>query len=258
MQGDLQSGIEILAAIMALTALGIVSVGAIQHMIRLYQAQSLILALLTLLIAREPDIAQPTTRIFLGAFAVFIPCLLAYIIEPLLAQATVPREQAPWSERLGHSFLRVFSPQYRQESGQLVGEARAVWLEHGLSPQRQRSSALISLALTATAYVTASHLITDPERAQSLAVSTTLLLLGFFTMISQRDLISQILGLLVMDHGLFLATVWVTTLPSLIPTFIISLFLYILITLVILMILLPELHAQSKTINVAEQNELQG
>jgi hydrogenase-4 membrane subunit HyfE len=77
-------------------------------------------------------------------------------------------------------------------------------------------------------------------------------------MISQRDLISQILGLLVMDHGLFLATVWVTTLPSLIPTFIISLFLYILITLVILMILLPELHAQSKTINVAEQNELQG
>jgi hypothetical protein len=28
--------------------------------------------------------------------------------------------------------------------------------------------------------------------------------------------------------------------------------------LVILMILLPELHAQSKTINVAEQNELQG
>ncbi len=258
MQGDLQSGIEILAVVMVLTALGIVSVGAIQHMIRLYQAQSLILALLTLLIALEPSMADPTTRLFLGAFAVLIPCLLAYIIEPLLAQATVPREQAPWSERLGHSFLRIFSRQYRQESGQFVQKARAVWLEHGLSPRRQRSSAIISLALTATAYVIASHLIAEPARARSLAVSTTLLMLGFFTMINQRDLISQILGLLVMDHGLFLATVWVTSLPSLIATFILSLFLYILITLVILMILLPELHAQSKTINVAEQNELQG
>jgi hydrogenase-4 membrane subunit HyfE len=244
---------------MVLTALGIVSVGAIQQMIRLYQAQSIILALLTLLIALEPSKANSTTRVFLGAFAVLIPCLLAYIIEPLLAQATVPREQAPWSERLGHSFLRIFSRQYRQESGQFVQEARAVWLEHGLSPRRQRSSAIISLALTATAYVIASHLIVEPvERARSLAVSTTLLMLGFFTMINQRDLISQILGLLVMDHGLFLATVWVTSLPSLIATFVISLFLYILITLVILMILLPELHAQSKTINVAEQNELQG
>jgi hydrogenase-4 membrane subunit HyfE len=250
--------IETLAAVMVLTALGIVSVGSIQQMIRLYQAQCLILALITILIALDPTMeAGLATRAFLGAFAVLILGLLAYIIEPLLAQATASRE-VPWAERLRHSFLRLLSRPYRQETSQSIQEARSVWLEHGLSPGRQRNSAIVSLLLTVIAYVVASNLIQDQARARSLAVSTTLLMLGFFTMINQRDLISQILGLLVMDHGLFLATVWVTTLPSLIATFVLSLFFYILITLVILVILLPELHAQSQTINVADQNELQG
>jgi hypothetical protein len=44
----------------------------------------------------------------------------------------------------------------------------------------------------------------------------------------------------------------------LISTFVVSLFLYILITLVILVILLPELHERSATIEVADQRELRG
>lgn len=240
---------------MVLIALGIISVGAIQQMIRLYQVQSLILALLTGLIAFE---ASGNTRALLIAFAVLIPGMLAYIIEPLLAQATVPREM-PWTERLSHPFLRLFSRWYREEASNAIREALPVWLEHGLSPRRQRISAAVSLLLTAIAYIVAFNLLrTDPIRARGLAVSMTLLMLGMFTMINRQDLISQIMGLLVMDHGLFLATVRVIAPPALISTFVVSLFLYILITLVILAILLPELHEKSATIEVSDQKELQG
>lgn len=254
----LDTVIEILAVAMALIALGIVSVGAIRQMIRLYRIQCLILVTLTGLIAIEPGEADVTTRLLLGAFAVLIPGMLAYIIGPLLAQATVPRE-VRWTERLWHPFLRLFSRRYQEEAAESIREALPVWLEHGLSSNRQRTSAAISLLLTAIAYVVAFNLIgSDPHRAWGLAVSMALLLLGIFTMINRQDLISQVMGLLVMDHGMFLATVRVIARPSLISTFVISLFLYILITLVILVILLPELHATSATIEVADQNQLQG
>lgn len=254
----LEATIKILSMVMVLTALGIISVGAIQNMIRLYQVQSLVLAVSTGLIAIEPGEANLVTRLFLGAFALLIPGMLVYLIRPMLAQATVPREM-PWLERLGHPFLRPFSHRYETEVAQSIREALTVWLEHGLSPKRQRVSAAVSLILTAVAYVVAFNLIKgDMPRAWGLAVSITLLLLGMFTMINRQDLISQIMGLLVMDHGLFLAAVRVIARPSLIPIFVVSLFLYILITLVILVVLLPELHERSETIEVADQNELQG
>lgn len=252
----LQTIIAILAFVMVPIALGIISVRAIRRMIRLYQMQSLVLAFLTALIAfeREMDLK---TRLLLIFFAVVIPGLLAYIIEPLLAQATVPRE-VPWSERL-HPFFRHFLPRYYDESVQSIREALPVWMEHGLSPSRQIVSVAVSLLLTAGAYFVAFKLIRNEfNRAQSLAVAMTLLMLGIFTMINRQDLISQIIGLLVMDHGLFLAVVRVIALPALITTFVVSLFLYILITLFILVILLPELHARSKTIEVAGQNTLRG
>lgn len=254
----LDTVIKILALVMVVMALGIVSVGAIQRMIHLYRLQSLLLALLTMLIAFAPGQADLPTRILLGAFAVLIPGMLAYIIEPLLAQATVPRP-APWAQRLGRPFLRVFSQRLRAESQQAIREALPVWLEHGLSPSRQRTSAAISLVLTAVAYVVAFTLIADePGRAWDLAIAITLLMLGMFTMINRQDLISQIMGLLVVDHGLFLAAVRVIAIPTLISIFVLSLFPYILITLVVLVILLPELHAASETIEVANQKELRG
>jgi hydrogenase-4 membrane subunit HyfE len=247
----------ILTSSMVPIALGIISVRAIQQMIRLYRVQSLILALLTLLFAYRTDVeGYRYTMPLLITFAVLIPGLLAYVIEPLLAQATVPRV-VPWTQRLAYPFLR--SRRYQEESVRSTSEALPVWLEHGLSLQRQIVSVVVSLFLTAMAYALAFILLSEElDRAQILAVSLTLLMLGIFTMINRQDLISQVIGLLVMDHGLFLAVVGVIALPSLIPAFVISLFLYILITLFILVILLPELHERSGTIEVEDQNELQG
>jgi hydrogenase-4 membrane subunit HyfE len=254
----LDSAINILAVGMVLVALGIGSVASIQRMIWLYRLQSLILALLTVLVAFSASSADPFTRAVLLAFAVLIPGLLAYIIEPLLAQATVPSE-IPWAERLWRPFRRAFSRGQRDAVQTSIAEAMPVWLEHGLSPARQIISVTAGLILVLSAYAVASNLVpNDTTRALSLAVALTLVLLGIFTMLNRQDLISQIMGLLVMDHGLFLAAVRVVTRPSLIPILVVSLFLYILITLVILVILLPELHAESATIEVAGQTELQG
>jgi hydrogenase-4 membrane subunit HyfE len=253
----------ILASSMVPIAFGIISVRAIRLMIRLYRVQSFILVLLTLLIAFDPEVPS-STRTLLILFAILIPGLLAYIIKPLLAQATVVGEVS-WVDHLAHPFLRFVSRRHREAAAHSIREALPVWLEHGLSLSRQITSVVISLGLTAVAVVLAFKImgpqpgeLPDRLRTANLAVSLALLMLGIFTMINRQDLISQVIGLLIMDHGLFLAVVGVVSLSSLIPTFVISLFLYILITLLILVILLPELHQKSQTIEVADQNELRG
>jgi hydrogenase-4 membrane subunit HyfE len=148
------------------------------------------------------------------------------------------------------------------EARQSIREALPVWLAHGLPVSRQVASMVVGLALTGMAYIIAFNLTVevadDKSRPWILSVSLTLLMLGIFTMINRQDLISQIIGLLVMDHGLFLAVIGLIERPDLKPTFVISLLLYILITLVILVILLPELHEESDTIEVADHNTLQG
>lgn len=251
----LRNIIDILAFVMVPIALATISVRAIQRMIRLYQLQSFILALLTMLRAFEFTEASLITRLFLSAFAVLIPGLLVYIIEPLLALATVPTEGS-LRERMRHPLRIISSRRYYRA---YIRAATPVWLDHGLSPARRTASVAISLLLIVIAYVVAFDIVdSDVERAQTLAVAMTLLMLGIFTIVNRQDLISQIVGLLVMDHGLFLAVVRFITLPALIPTFVVSLFLYILITLLILVILLPELHAKSETIEVADQKTLRG
>ncbi|NIV38431.1 MAG: hypothetical protein GWN58_56140 [Anaerolineae bacterium] len=256
-QIPLNAIVDIMAVAMVLIALGIVSVGAIRLMIKLYRLQSLTLAALTILVARTPDKYEWSTSALLILFALLIPGMLAYIVEPLLAQATA-RRRLRWPARLATPFLRHVSSHYREEAERSLRQALPIWLDHDLSPIRQRVSILCSLVLTLVAYVLAFNVLKDPQEAQSLAVSITLLMLGMFTMINREDLISQIMGLLVMDHGLFLAAVLVMPWPSLLPYFVISLFLYILITLVILVILLPELHEASATIEVTDQRELRG
>jgi hydrogenase-4 membrane subunit HyfE len=263
MSDVVQSIIDILAVLMVLCAMGTVAVGAIQRMIQFYQWQSLSLATLTAVVAFQNW--NPALRggiaPWLGLFALLIPGMLAYIIEPLLAQATVPQPDVAWAARLGPPFLHGFSPAYRQRADASIREALPVWLEHGLSTRQQILSILVSLALTVFAFGVAFSLVgpqSTAERAFSLAVALTLLMLGIFTMINRQDLISQIMGLLVMDHGLFLAVVRVLPYTSLVPMFVVSLVLYILITLMILVILLPELHFRSRTIEVADQKVLRG
>ena len=114
----MQGIIDILAVVMAVCAIGIVSVGAIRRMIWFYQVQSVILAFLTVLAGLplgQSDGRTLTGLIWRLAFAISIPGFLAYTIEPLLVQATVQPEMH-WGARI-ISILRI-SRKHRFETTQ--------------------------------------------------------------------------------------------------------------------------------------------
>lgn len=94
-----------------------------------------------------------------------------------------------------------------------------------------------------------------------LVVSISLNLIGLYNMSIRQDLISQVVGLLIMDHGLFLAVVKIVQMPTPAGYFVVSLYLYTLITIFILVVLLPRLRSLTKSINlgvIAEDSRLKG
>lgn len=248
--------IMVVELFMLLMALGIASLRITHQMVRLYKYQSFLLAGATFLTAIEPE------RLLVMPFLI-IPLVLAVSIEPLLAQATVP-EDIPIRERL----TRLFSREIRAATRL---QAAPAWLKH--SPAR-RSAALVlvwNLVLLGIAYMAGFFLANDQASMalgqaagmanslqNSLAVALALLMLGLSTMNNRADIISQIMGLLVMEHGLFLAAVRVIDTPSTTMWIVISLFLYIIITLTILVFLLPELRRISGSIQVDDQQQLKG
>lgn len=266
--------IEGLAFFMLLMAMMISTSTAVNHMIPLYKWQSGALAGITLVTAFtfQPDKPKdPTSQFFIFLFTI-IPVLLMVIIEPLLALASVPEDISDF-ERIKH----LLSPQIRLKARQ---RAYPVWLA-----QRPTRSALrlilLDLFLMVLAFITAftlvpgagvisSTLMPDSEvldstmvsnpgvMASILAISFSLLLIGLSIMRSKQDIISQIMGLLIMEHGMFLAAIRLITAPTVMMAFVISLFLYIIITLTILVFLLPDLHRISGTIDIDQQDQLKG
>jgi len=81
-------------------------------------------------------------------------------------------------------------------------------------------------------------------------------------MFRKRDLISQTIGLLVMDQGLYLAVLKVVDVPVPALYFVAGLWFYTIITVVILVFLVPQVHRECKGgINldeIAKQSELRG
>ena len=71
-------------------------------------------------------------------------------------------------------------------------------------------------------------------------------------MVIRHDIISQVIGLLVMDHGLYLAVVKIVAVPVPATFFVISLYFYTLITLVILLVLVPQMRRRTNTIDLDE------
>ena len=154
--------------------------------------------------------------------------------------------------------IRLFNNDAQTMSIKLLLIVFGIVLSFSLS--RRLVSIVLGLIITGALYFTskplANFISTGAE--QSLAVALSLLLLGIFMIISRQDLISQIIGLLVTDHGLFLAATRLLSKPPLVIPLVISLFLYILITLVILTVLLPDLRKTSRTLEVGDQTELKG
>ncbi len=75
-------------------------------------------------------------------------------------------------------------------------------------------------------------------------------------MINSYDTLAQMMGLLVMENGLFLAAVIVINDSNLLLAFLVSMFAWYLLTLIILVMFLPRLRQSSHSIYIEDQKTL--
>jgi hydrogenase-4 membrane subunit HyfE len=241
---------EGLAFVMLLIAMLISTAPAVHQMIPLYKLQSISLALITLVTAITFPNVDPFSRLLVLCFT-FIPIGLMLLIEPLLVLASVPEDIST-----GQRIRRLFNPLVLRQARL---HAYPVWLAQRPPARAGFGSILLDLVLIILAFIIAFSLVPEDRfTANILAISFSLLLLGLSIMRSKQDIISQTMGLLVMEHGMFLAAIRLSSTSIVIVTFVISLFLYIIITLTILIFLLPDLHRISGTIDIDQQEQLKG
>jgi hydrogenase-4 membrane subunit HyfE len=225
----------------------------IGFMVRMYIVQALTLGAIAFLTGQMEQ-SRPGTVPLAHAGILWLlpvpPTILAIVTPFLLARASVkrnpptaaaPREQ-PWS----HRFL------------QWLDAAGPIWLEHGRSRVSQTVNLCANFVLSVLAFVLATSLQTTRTGDPSLAISLALLLNGLLIMIVKADIISQVMGLLVMDQGLYLAAIHATVTSRVSPWFVWSMFLYALITLTILLYILPKFHNLAGDIDLYKTTTLKG
>jgi hydrogenase-4 membrane subunit HyfE len=251
--------------VMVIMALIIAVSTTLKRMVDMYRAQAWVLTAIVLLTGLEPG----RIGIAVAFLLALLPASLAVFAPWLLARASLTAaERRPAVPPGG----RQVPPRVAAVWADLRGapaRAQLVWLQHGRSRVRGALSPVIDVALIVYAVLVTSRLapvgggnvMTGAGVAQrqvtTLAVSMALLLQGLFTMANKRDIIAQVIGLLVMEHGLFLAAVRIAP-AELALLFVMSLYFYILITLTILVWILPALHRASASIEVADNTRLRG
>ncbi len=258
--------ISVLTLLMVLLAMGIASAKMQRYMIRLYQVQSILLALITFLTVlaapKGKTLTMPLWRP--NSLLMVIPITLAIIVPPLLARATIPLlTDKPTNSAVNPVHWKAWA-KYLWYT--LPRQARGYTINTMPPQQKMLSSLGAGLGLTVTAFIIAFGLPGAKNQFidnTSLAVSIALLLLGLSTMIHQQNITAQIMGLLVMEHGMFLAAIKISAPQGSAPqglvwVFVLSLFVYIMITLTILFYLLPKLHQTAGSMDVADQRELKG
>jgi hydrogenase-4 membrane subunit HyfE len=122
---------------------------------------------------------------------------------------------------------------------------------------------LLSLAFFTSFQIIPGFASDDPNSLAErigLAVSLALHLVGLYNMVVKGDIISQVIGLLVMDHGLYLAVVKIVAIPVPAAFFVVSLYFYTLITVFILVFLLPQVRrlVGIDLDEIAQQSKLEG
>lgn len=124
-------------------------------------------------------------------------------------------------------------------------------------------SVLISGGLTLIGYIVAESFY-RPEQApgsaglghNTLAVAVSLFLIGFFTMINRRKALTQVLALLSLENGLFLATISLTYGMPLIVE--LGVFFDVLVAVLVLGILVYRIRESFESMDVSKMRRLQG
>lgn len=217
----------------------------IDQMITYYRVQSGLVALITSLAVISHQ--QEDSLVILAILIAILPGSLALFIRPILARVTV---QSPLAD-LFHAEKRAV----------LQTNAKQVWLSHQTQSTRQPGWQQITamLLLVSLAFLIAFRIL-DISIQIGLAVSLALHLVGLYTMITREDIISQVVGLLVMDHGLYLAVVKIVDI-QVAGIFVLGLYFYTLITLFILFFLLPTVREKTASIDlstITDSSKLKG
>jgi hydrogenase-4 membrane subunit HyfE len=262
--------LDLLEVFLVVTTIWITISDAVKQVIYVYRLQSLVLAVVTALAAgvklAERPSAGDVSNVVLILLIALLPLFLFAFIRPLLVRATLSKTDPSVSEELRlllAGVLGQFTPifdrwrrfrirheKYRAQER----DAEAAWIGRKVESGSQRVLLVLPILLLVAFLV--PFMITSPEFSSSekigLAVSLALHLLGLYNMtLPQRDIISQVVGLLVMDHGLYLAVVKIVEIPVPAAFLVISLYFYTAITMFILIILLPELRRQTGSIERA-------
>jgi hydrogenase-4 component E len=125
-------------------------------------------------------------------------------------------------------------------------------------------SVLISGALTLVGYVVGASFYHPEEGAvtaaalghNALAVAISLFLIGFFMMLNRRTALTQVLGLLCMENGLFLAATSLTYGMPLVVEF--GIFFDVLVAVMVMGILVYRIGEAFESIDVSKMRRLRG
>ena len=253
------------------TAYRITVFSEIPRVIQSYQGQSYLLAFTTGLTALvrlnngEPGLAVSFT-LFLFILIIVLPSSLGYFIEPILARATVSEMRLSTSED-SHplaNFLKGIK-EALFPSKELKLAARRVWLmQKSATHPYARIWFMLLLGLAAwVAFLGIPPSLEEfrPGDRFGLFVSIVLHLVGLYNTIVKDDIISQAIGVLTMDQGLYLAVVKIVAIPVPATFFVVSLYAYTLITIALLFVIVPKLRHEFGSIDldaVQEQSGLEG
>jgi len=124
-------------------------------------------------------------------------------------------------------------------------------------------SILVSGGLTLVGYIVAESFYRPDRTAgpsslghNTLAVAIALFLIGFFTMINRRKALTQVLALLSLENGLFLATISLTYGMPLIVE--LGVFFDVLVAVLVLAILVYRIRETFESMDVSKMRRLQG
>ena len=266
----LRSFLDFLEVLLVVTAMWITISDVVKQVIFVYRIQSLILAIVATLAAgiklAEKPSSSDVSNVVLILLIALLPLFLFAFIRPLLVRATLSKTDPSVSEELKMLLAGVlgqFIPildrwrRFRIRHEKYLAQERdaeSAWIGRKIVSSSQRVLLVLPVLLMIAFLV--PFTITAPGFSSSekigLAVSLALYLMGLYNMtLPRRDIISQVIGLLVMDHGLYLAVVKIVEIPVPAAFFVISLYFYTAITMFILVILLPELRRQTGSIERA-------
>ena len=252
---DIQSIVGLSAPILELgilfLSLYIVTSTTIVHIIAAYRWQTLLLLFTALATVFQIDIQDvssfaPWEVFFLAAW----PLILFFTIGHALFRAIISEEKLRLNDEDRMDIQRAWvNASHRQEKPTL---------------SRTGAAMMAYLFMVVFAFVVAFRFVAPSQSSSSslgLGVALALQFAGLFSLVTKHDLISQIVGLFVMDHGMYLAMALLIPMPAPAWAFLLALYLYTFITLLLLFFLLPNLRRIKKRIDLdalREKSSLKG